>query len=313
GALIEPNGDGEPFVNFLKTGIRFAERITTVSPRYAEEIQSSPEFGMGLEDLLRERRHELSGILNGVDYRLWSPETDPFIEPHFSRADPAGKQLVKRALCAALSLPEQAPLVGVVTRLFYQKGIDLLVDALPVLLEQTDACFALLGSGDAELERALAQAAARHPDRVSFTRGYDEALAHRILAGSDLVLVPSRYEPCGLTQMYALRYGTVPVVRATGGLADTIRHFDPATGQGNGSVFDHADVDGLIWGLTTALLWYADAHAWRRLVDNGMRADFSWARQAEPYEALYRELLGQPAPGGAAAATADAKDAKDAR
>lgn len=290
-AFVETNDAGERVVNFLKTGIRYADRITTVSPRYAAEIQSSAEYGMGLEDLLRARSDDLRGILNGVDYRLWSPETDPLISPHYGRADPSGKRLVKSALCAALSLPPGPPLVGVVTRLFYQKGIDLLVGALPALLERTDARFALLGSGDADIEQALADAAKRHPDRISFTRGYDETLAHRILAGSDIVLVPSRYEPCGLTQMYALRYGTIPVVRATGGLADTIGHFDPATGEGNGSVFEHADVEGLIWGLTTALGWHASPDTWTRLIDNAMRADFSWARQAEPYEALYRELL----------------------
>jgi starch synthase len=278
-------------VNFLKLGIRYADALTTVSPTYAREIQL-PEFGMGLEDALRARAGDLTGILNGVDYREWSPETDPFLEPHYTRTNLAGKRRIKAALSAALGLPDDgAPLIGVVTRLVWQKGIDLLAAALPALLENTRARFALLGSGDAELERTLAELAARHSGRIAFRAGYDEALAHRILAGADFIAVPSRYEPCGLTQLYAMRYGTVPIVRATGGLADSVHPFDAARGTGDGSVFEHADSEGLIWGVTTALGWYDDPSLWPRVIDNAMRADFSWAHQAPEYEALYERLL----------------------
>ncbi|HEX5421518.1 MAG TPA: glycogen synthase [Gammaproteobacteria bacterium] len=290
GALRDEAERSARTVNFLKLGIRYADALTTVSPTYAREIQL-PEFGMGLEDVLRARRSDLSGILNGVDYREWSPETDPFLEPHYTRPNLDGKRRIKSALSAALDLPDDgAPLIGVVTRLVWQKGIDLLAAALPALLENTPARFALLGSGDAELEQSLADLAAHHPARVAFRRGYDEALAHRILAGADFIAVPSRYEPCGLTQLYALRYGTIPIVRATGGLADSVRAFDPGSGTGNGSVFEHADAEGLIWAVSTALGWFGDAALWPQLVNNAMQADFSWAHQAPEYEALYRQL-----------------------
>jgi starch synthase len=281
-----------PLINYLRAGVEAADVITTVSPTHAREIQTSA-YGAGLEDLLRARRHDLVGILNGVDYSIWDPRVDPYIGVHYDRDDPAGKQRVKQAVCRELGLAyeRREPLLGVVTRLVPQKGIDLLAAVLPGLLERTRASFALLGSGDRELERTLAAIRDRVPTRVSFRAGYDEALAHRILAGSDIVLVPSRYEPCGLTQMYALRYGSIPVVRATGGLADTIRHFDPATGAGNGSVFRDADPEGVAWGIRTALGWYADGDAWTRVVRNAMADDFSWPRQVPHYEELYRSML----------------------
>jgi starch synthase len=186
-------------------------------------------------------------------------------------------------------VPDQnAPLVGVVTRLASQKGIDLVTAALPILLADSRANFVFLGSGEEPLAAELRRFATEHPRRVSFTEGYDEALAHQIFAASDITLVPSRYEPCGLTQMYALRYGTIPVVRATGGLADTIEHFDPARGTGNGSVFRDADLGGLLWGVRCALGWFDDPAAWSRLVANAMAADFSWEKQVRRYEQLYR-------------------------
>ncbi len=287
GELRDAPERAERIVNFLKLGIRCADSITTVSPTYAREIQT-PEFGMGLETSLRARADAVTGILNGVDYSTWSPESDAFLEAHYSRQDRTGKRRVRAALCAELGLPADArPIVGAVTRLVWQKGIDLLAAALPELLERTPARFALLGSGETALERTLEDLAASHPDRIAFRRGYDEALAHRILAGGDFVLVPSRYEPCGLTQLYALRYGTIPIVRATGGLADTVQHFDSAAGTGNGSVFEDADFGGLLWGVTTALRWYGEPRVWERLVDNAMAADFSWAHQAPEYESLY--------------------------
>lgn len=288
-AIDDEHSRARDYVVFLEAGIRFADRVTTVSPTYAREI-SSPEHGMGLDGLLRARGEDFVGILNGIDYRFWSPESDPFITPRYATGDAAGKARVKAALAAELGLSNDAPILGAVSRLVEQKGIDLLVGALPALLERTRARFAILGSGDTDLESALTAAAKAHPERVAFRCGYDEGLAHRIIAGSDLLVVPSRYEPCGLTQLYAMRYGTVPVVRKTGGLADTVTHYAPDTGEGTGSVFEHADAQGLIWGVTTALEWYASPDEWRRVQRNGERLDFSWNRQAEPYAALYQRL-----------------------
>jgi starch synthase len=294
---IAPDARSDGMVNFLRAGLRAATRITTVSPTYAIEILE-PEFGMGLEDVLVSRRSDVLGILNGVDYGVWAPEHDPFIAAHYSAGKSAAKQRNKAQLLARLGLDpgRRDPLVGVVTRLATQKGIDLLIAALPTLLAETRARFVVLASGDATLAAELHRFAADQPERVSFTDDYDEGLAHQIFAGSDLTLVPSRYEPCGLTQMYALRYGTIPVVRATGGLADTIQHYDPETRTGNGSVFRNADPGGLLWGLRTALDWYDDAKTWRQLVRNAMAADFSWAKQVPQYEALYRSLAPAPRP-----------------
>ena len=275
--------------NFLRAGLRAADRVTTVSPTYAEEIRR-PEFGMGLEDVLRARGRDLVGILNGVDYGVWSPEQDPFLREHYDATDLAPKRRIKKALVERLKLAPDvdAPLVGVASRLVEQKGIDLLTAALPTLLQGTSASFTVLGNGDAALAGELRRLADAHRTRVAFIEGYDEALAHEIFAGSDLTVVPSRYEPCGLTQMYALRYGTIPVVRATGGLADTIQHFDAATGLGNGAVFRDADPQGVLWGVGTALAWFADGDAWSRLIQNAMAADFSWPLQVPHYEELYR-------------------------
>jgi starch synthase len=278
--------------NFLRAGVRAADRVTTVSPTYAEEIRR-PEFGMGLEDVLRARGSHLVGILNGVDYGVWSPDHDPYLPHRYDATDLAPKRHLKELLIERLKLaPDaEAPLVGVVSRLVEQKGIDLLAAVLPALLAETRASFVVLGNGDAPLAATLGRLAELYRGRMAFVEGYDEPLAHEIFAASDLTVVPSRYEPCGLTQMYALRYGTIPVVRATGGLADTIEHFDAATGHGNGSVFRDADPQGVLWGVRTALAWFDDRAAWAHLVRNAMAADFSWAKQVPRYEELYRSLL----------------------
>jgi len=298
-ALEDEASRARDHVVFLELGIRHASAVTTVSPGYAREIRT-PELGMGLDGLLRARGDDFIGILNGVDYTLWSPESDPFIGARYARDDLSGKRRVKLELCAELGLVDHAPLVGAVSRLVEQKGFDLFVAALPELLARTRARFAILGSGDPRLEETLSALADAHRERLAFRNGYDEALAHRIIAGSDLLLMPSRYEPCGLTQLYAMRYGTIPVVRKTGGLADTVTHFDSSTGQGTGSVFEHADPQGLLWGLETALGWYEDPEVWRQLVDNALRADFSWDRQSREYEVLYRRLVDARGPAPAA-------------
>jgi starch synthase len=291
-AELPPESTGAGTVNFLRAGIASAEKLSTVSPTYAREIQS-PEFGMGLEDLIVRRRDALTGILNGVDYGTWDPRNDPFLPNHYGSPAAPEKLAIKAELASSLGLRADAatPVIGVVSRLAEQKGIDLVVEALPSLLERTTACFAVLGTGDPALEEALRALADGHAERLSFTAAHSEELAHKIIAGSDIFAVPSRYEPCGLTQLYSLRYGTVPVVRRTGGLADTVQHFDPNTATGNGAVFDEADSASFCRALETAIRWYGLPDVWSVLEKNGMEADHSWARRAPEYEVVYSRLV----------------------
>jgi len=279
-------------INFLKTGIVHADALTTVSPTYAREIQGD-ELGMGLQHLLRARSDVLTGILNGVDYAEWDPAHDPFIPHRYTADDLRGKAWCKRALLRELGLEvaKGRPLAGMVTRLVAQKGIDLVREAVPSLLETRDFALAVLGSGEAQYEELFHALARRFPGRVAFRPGYDNPLAHRIEAGSDFFLMPSRYEPCGLNQMYSLRYGSVPVVRATGGLADSVQPYDREARTGTGIVFRDYTADGLAWAIGTALDLYADRPAWRQLVLNGMAQDFSWERQGQRYIDLFRSLL----------------------
>jgi len=272
---------------------RGADAVTTVSPTYAKEILT-PEFGMGLEPDLVARSGDLTGILNGADYAVWDPSRDELIASRYDATAPAGKQACRESLLQTMKLDvaPDVPVAGVVSRLVEHKGIDLVLAAAPELIANGRLGLAVLGDGDPVLARELGELATRFPGRVAFVRGYDDPLAHRIIAGSDLLLVPSRYEPCGLTQMYALRYGTVPVARRTGGLADTVTHFDPDGGTGNGSVFLDADPAGLRWALDSALEWFADPAVWRRLQQNGFAADFGWPRQAGEYVVLYQRLRG---------------------
>ena len=291
-ALFAPAGVPRPQVNFLRAGITHADALTTVSPTHAREIQT-PEYGKGLDELLRQRRHRLAGILNGVDYAQWSPETDSLLPAPYSVRDPSGKGASRSALLRELRLDAAAdvPVVGLVTRLAEQKGIELIVGALPALLAVRPFVCAFLGNGERRYVEALRELVRKFPGRMAHVDAHDETLAHLILAGSDLLLVPSLYEPCGLTQLYAMRYGTVPVVRQTGGLADTVEHFSPATGQGTGSVFRDADVGGLTWGLGAALDWFPDRRAWEQVMRNGMTRDFSWDHQGLKYEELFSRLV----------------------
>ena len=279
-------------VNFLETGLVHADHLSTVSPTYAEEIQT-PEQGYSLDALLRRRRDDLVGILNGVDYETWSPAKDTLIPFRYTEKNLDGKEQNKKALLKELSLsqPLDVPLVGMVTRLSAQKGIDLLVEALPDLLSRESFTLVLLGTGEAPYEELFASLQRHYPDRVCFYRGFHDPLAHWVEAAADMFLMPSRYEPCGLNQMYSLKYGTVPIVRKTGGLADSVKLFDPETGEGTGIVFEHDTADGVRWALGTALELYRDRASWRRLVANGMAQDFSWERQAETYVAVYRRLV----------------------
>jgi len=279
-------------VSFLKTGIVHADRLTTVSPTYALEIQTEAQ-GYGLDPLLRSRARDLSGILNGVDYDEWDPSNDPFIPARYSARSLHRKKKNKQALLERVGLPfaEDVPLIGMVTRLSLQKGIEILYDSLPALFAREGVELAVLGVGEARYESFFESLQARFPDKVRFLRGFDHELAHWIEAGADLFLMPSRYEPCGLNQMYSLRYGTIPVVRKTGGLADSVRLFDPATGEGTGIVFDHFNAEALVWALEAGVRLFRDRERWRRVMLNGMNEDFSWDRQGESYLAIYRELL----------------------
>lgn len=288
---LEPAGLGRDRISLLRQGLRDADAVSTVSPTYAREI-CAPELGMGLDDVLRARGEPVTGILNGVDYSVWDPATDRHLPHRYSSDDLSGKARMREALCAELGLdpaPERL-LIGIVARLVWQKGVDLLADALDPLLARDRVALAALGAGERANEALLDSLARAHPGRAAFRRGYDERLAHWIEAGCDAFLMPSRYEPCGLNQMYSLRYGTVPLVRRTGGLADSVRHFDPATGEGTGVVFEHADPGAIRWAAETAAAWHDDPVLWRRLMHNGMREDFSWERRVEEYLQLYARV-----------------------
>jgi starch synthase len=279
-------------VGFLRTGILYADLLTTVSPTYAREIQT-PELGLGLDRLLARRRESLVGILNGVDTAVWNPRTDRHLEYRYSARSLWRKAKNKEALLAELGLDPagDAPVIGMVTRLTYQKGIDLLVEPLPALLRERDVRLAVLASGEPDHERFLTELQQRFPGKVSFWRGFHERLAHRIEAGADLFLMPSLYEPCGLNQMYSRMYGTVPIVRNTGGLADTVELWDPDTEEGSGIVFDHPTPDGVRWALEAALHLFADRTAWKKLVRNTMDCDFSWERQIDRYVDAYDHVV----------------------
>jgi starch synthase len=282
-------------INPLKTGIKFADVVTTVSPTYAREIAAT-DLGMGMQPTLAARAQPVIGILNGVDYRDWDPRHDPYLTAHFAADDLRGKHANKQRLLAAsrANIDSAVPLIGMVTRLAEQKGIDLLMEALPKALDERDFGFTILGNGDARFAAFFADLARRFPSRVSFHAGYDESLAHLIEAGSDMFLMPSRYEPCGLNQMYSLRYGTIPIVRKTGGLADSVRHFDPSSGSGTGCVFNDYDAAAVRWAIDTALKWFADRAHWQRLMQNAMAEDFSWGRQTLQYEQVYRDAIARP-------------------
>ncbi len=269
--------------NLLKGAISSSDRITVVSPTYAREIQT-PELGFGLDDLLRHRSDVLTGILNGADYSEWNPETDPYIAAHYSAEDLSGKAACKRDLLAEFGLPQEPerPLIGMVSRLDYQKGLDLVREAAGELMSE-DLALVILGTGSAEYEQFLRELAAAHPDRVGVRIGFDNRLAHKIEAGADIFLMPSRYEPCGLNQIYSLRYGTVPVVRATGGLEDTV---DESTGF----KFRDYSAAAMMEAVRAALAAWRDRPRWEALMRAGMARDFSWKASAIRYSELFREL-----------------------
>lgn len=279
-------------VSLLKAGIVYADVVNTVSPSYAREIET-PEFGCGMEGVLRDRDAALHGVVNGIDDSVWNPAGDPFIAAAYGPDDLSGKQACRRSLQRQCGLPpRKAPLVGMVTRLAHQKGVDVLAGALPGLFQQTPLQCVILGDGDNGVRAALEQLAARFTDRLKVFFGYDERLAHRIIAGADMYLMPSRFEPCGLTQLYALKYGAVPVVRRTGGLKDTVCDCTAetlASGNATGFAFDEATPGALAACVTRAVELQRDVRAWTRLMLNGMSQDWSWEASARRYLDLYAE------------------------
>ncbi len=277
-------------VNFMKAGIYYADVINTVSETYAVEIQSGSEYGHGLEGVLRGRNADLFGIVNGIDYDVWSPQKDKLISHSFSPEDLSGKRKNKELLLKLCNLPfskRDIPLIGIISRLADQKGFDLLAQIADELLA-LDLQMVILGTGDEKYHRLFTAIRAKYPKKISVNLLFDNPLAHLIEAGSDTFLMPSRYEPCGLNQLYSLKYGTVPIVRKTGGLADTIENYDPRTGDGTGFVFKGYDASELLETVELALSVYKDKGAWSTLMKNGMKKDFSWESSARKYVELYQ-------------------------
>lgn len=282
-------------LNLLKGGLVHATRITTVSPTHAWEI-TTPEGGFGLDGVLAERRGRLTGILNGIDSEAWDPRTDPFLPARFEPGDLSGKAVCKAHLQQEMGLPArpEVPLYGLVTRLTYQKGTDVVATVLGRILE-LDVQVCLLGAGDPLQELAFLHLARRHPERFAVTLGYHEPLAHRIEAGADFFLMPSRYEPCGLNQMYSQRYGTLPIVRGVGGLVDTVESYDEATGEGTGFVFADLNPES-IYDVVGWATWafYNRREQVTRMQIRAMQKDFSWDQAAEAYERIYAQAASPP-------------------
>jgi starch synthase len=280
-------------VNLMKGGLLFADALSTVSPTYSREIQT-PEFGYGLDGVLRKRRSDLHGIINGVDYAEWDPSVDQYIPNHYDARRLDGKRRCKEVLQDEVGLPKTfVPLLGMVTRLTVQKGVDLLIEVLDELM-LLDIQIVLLGEGDSRIHEQVSKAAERYPEKFAFHSKFDIGLSHRIQAGSDLYLMPSRYEPCGLAQLYSQRYGTLPIVHQTGGLADTVVDALPsaiAAKTATGFVFSPARGANFLNAIRLALAHYRDRTAWTRLVKTAMAADFSWGRSVEAYAALYAKSL----------------------
>lgn len=276
-------------VNFMKAAILYADLVTTVSERYAQEIQSSEEFGFGLEGVLRTRARDLIGILNGIDTDVWNPATDPLIPHNYGPSDFGPKRDNKLRLLQSMELPEEMdiPVIGMISRLVEQKGFDLLEEAADRLLAM-DVKLVILGSGPPRFEAMVQKLRADHPAKVGISLTFNNPLAHLIEAGSDFFLMPSRYEPCGLNQMYSLRYGTVPIVRATGGLADTVRPYDPVTGRGSGFLFEEYSAEAMLAAIQQGLAAYGRKRSWKKLVTDVMRLDFSWEKAAGKYVEAYR-------------------------
>lgn len=277
-------------LNFLKAGIVYADAINTVSKKYAEEILTK-EYGCGLESALAERKKVLFGILNGIDYEEWNPEIDNFLPAKYSASQLGGKATCKNELLKKYKLPSSPakPLIGLVGRLTVQKGLDILAEGMKTLIERGFQ-FAILGTGEPTYHDLLQNMAAKFPKQVGLVLGFDNSLAHQIEAGSDFFLMPSRYEPCGLNQMISLKYGTIPIVRATGGLDDSIVEFDPKKKTGNGFKFAGTSATALIEASGKALSVFNNPSIWKQLMTNAMKCDFSWNQSAKEYQELYKQI-----------------------
>lgn len=277
-------------INFLKAGLVYSDLITTVSRTYSREIQT-PEYGQGLEGVLKKRAGDLYGIVNGIDYEGYNPARDTTIAKTFSVSRPGGKTACRQALHKIVGLPaSDNPLIGMVTRFADQKGLDILTEALPEIMT-LGVQLIILGTGDEKYQKILAAAAGRYRNRMRVLLQYDDRLAKNIYAGCDLFLMPSQYEPCGLGQMIALRYGAVPVVRKTGGLIDTVADYNPKTGRGTGFLFEEYSAPALVECLRRALNIYVDRKKWKGLMQNGMKQDFSWENSAKGYVKIYRKAM----------------------
>jgi starch synthase len=280
-------------VNFMKAGILMADKVNTVSQTYAVEIRTGPEYGHGLEGVLRSRKMDLSGIVNGIDYEEWNPETDPLIPAHFSREDLSGKEKCKKHLQRHFKLPPVAgrvPLIGIVSRLADQKGFALIAEAAPEIVA-LDMQMVILGVGQRKYHDLLQKIALRYPEKIAIHLAFDDDLAHKIEAGCDMFLMPSRYEPCGLNQLISLKYGTIPIVRATGGLADTVVPYDKEAGTG--FRFDGYSAKEMMAALKLALSVYSNADPWRNLMIRAMSEDWSWNKSAEKYLQIYRSIYSE--------------------
>lgn len=278
--------------SFLKAGINYADYINTVSGAYAEEIQSHEEYGMGFEGILRDKKKIFTGILNGVDYKVWNPETDKLIPQTYTYANIGKKAENKKALVekCGFAFDENVPLIGIISRLDDQKGFDILEQAFDEILNM-NVQMVVLGVGDKKYHKMLSDFEKKHSGKLSVNLRFDDELAHLIEAGADMFLMPSRYEPCGLNQLFSLKYGTVPIVRKTGGLADTIKEFDPEKGKGNGFVFEEYKSSELLKAVKRALELYKKPKIWKKLIRNGMKQDFSWTVSAKKYSKLYERII----------------------
>ncbi len=291
---IQPGREFEFYgkLNLLKGGIHFADIINTVSEKYAEEITEDEQYGFGFQDILASRKEDLSGILNGVDYSQWNPETDHLIPQNYTADSLEDKDKNKQALCkqTGLTYDPEIPVIGVISRLADQKGFDLIAEAADELMKM-DLQMVILGTGDPKYHEMLEKIGKKNPSKLSVNLRFDNKLAHLIEAGSDMFLMPSRFEPCGLNQMYSLKYGTVPVVRETGGLADTVDDYDEKTGKGTGFVFSKYSKSAMMEAVKRAVSTFADKKSWMKIQKAGMQKDFSWDNSARKYMELYKKAL----------------------